>query len=176
MKITPKQLRTLQTLFGLYAGKYLTLPSGEERAARLAWASQQVGHEVASFSNLPRTEAGQLIDTLKLALGQQASPPRPRLNREAAMARGTHGRRGRKVRVEVMATPEARQEVERLREQLGWPAEGFERWLRSPRSPLCGRTEPKLLTISDCNRVRWALLAILRRSGSHTEQSVAKAL
>lgn len=89
------------------------------------------------------------------------------------MARGTHGRKGRKVKVEMMATPEALEEIARLRGRLGWTQENFEFWLKSRSSPLCGRAEPKLLTISDCNRVRWALQAMLRRAGEHQEHSEA---
>lgn len=166
MKVTARQLRALLTLFNLYARRSLLLANGEERAARLAWASQRVGHEVASFNELRSNEAALLIDTLKQALGQEVSPPvRKRLDREAAMARGAHGRKGRKVRVEMMTSPDALEEIERLRARLGWTAEHFEIWLRSRYSPLCARGEPKLLTISACNRVRWALKAILQRAG-----------
>jgi hypothetical protein len=177
MKITARQLRALLTLFSLYARRSLLLANGEERAARLAWASQQVGHEVASFNELRSNEAARLIDTLKQELGQEVSPPvRKRLDREAAMARGVHGRKGRKVRVEMMTSPDALEEIERLRVRLGWTAEHFETWLGSRYSPLCGRAEPKLRTISDCNRVRWALQKMLRRAANDaaTEERVAK--
>lgn len=165
MNITARQLRTLQTLCSLYARRSLVVSNGDERAERLAWASQNLGREVASFNDLDSDEAARLVDILKQAVGQEVSPPvRKRLDRDAAMARGADGRKGRKVRVEMMATPDALGEVERLRGRLGWTPEHFETWLRSRSSPLCGRAEPKLLTISDCNRVRWALQAMLRRS------------
>ena len=176
-EITPRQLKTLQALFGLYARRILVLANADERMVRLAWASKTIGREVASFSELRGKEAARLIDVLKVALGQAIkSPVRKRLNREDAMARGAHGRRGHKAKVEMMATPDALEEVARLREHLGWTEQQFEGWLRSRSSPLCGRGEPKLLTIGDCNRVRWALHAMLRRaeSGPAEEESAAK--
>lgn len=170
MKITESQLRALQTLFALYARRSAVPPIDDGRSERLAWAATHLGREVASFKELLANEAAQLIDVLKGALGQEVSPPvRKRLDREAAMARGAHGRKGRNVKVQMLATPDALQEIGRLRGRLGWTPEHFETWLRSRHSPLCGRAEPKLRTISDCNRVRWAMNAMLRRGEHHTE-------
>lgn len=177
MKITEGQLVALQSLYERCSPRAPGVSRDDARTARLAWASQQVGHDVPSFKELRANEAAALIDTLKQALGQEVSPPvRKRLDREAAMARGVHGRKGRKARVEMMATPDALAEVERLRTRLGWTQEHFETWLRSRHSPLLGRMEPKLRTISDCNRCRWALGKMLRRatSESATEERVAK--
>lgn len=163
-KITAQQLKALQALWHRFAGKLA--PTGDERQARLSWASGFLGHAVSSFKELSGMEAARMIDSLKLACGQQPGKRR-RLKRDAAMARGTHGRRGRKAKVEMMATPEALEEVERLRARVGMTLENFESWLRSRSSPLCGRAEARLLTISDCNRVRWALQAMLRRGEAH---------
>lgn len=176
MKITARQLCMLQTLYCVYARRAAVPSIDDGRSERLAWASAHIGREVASFKELEPSEAAQLIDVLKGALGQEVQPPaRERLDREAAMARGTHGRKRRKIRVEMMATPDALAEVERLRKRLEWTPEHFETWLRSRSSPLCGRSEARLLTISDCNRVRWALNAMLRRAaGHHAEAPEAK--
>jgi hypothetical protein len=171
-KITPKQLRSLQTLYGKYAQHALVAANTQERAERLSWASQRVGREVSSFSELSSTEAAALIDQLKETLGQAVSPPRrKRLGREAAQARGAHGRRGRKVRVEMMATAEDLAEVERLRERAGMTREEFEAWLTSRYSPLRGRADTALRTVSDCNRVRWGLKAIIRHAAAHPAEA-----
>jgi hypothetical protein len=122
---------------------------------------------VASFSELTGFEAAQLIDRLKTQLGQQStSAPRSRRrNRQNAMARGVHGRKGRVVNVEVLATKDDIAEVEQMRERVGMNREQFEAWLVSRSSPLRGRAKPELRTISDCNKVRWALKSMLRRAG-----------
>ena len=165
MNLSSSQLRTLQTLFSLYARHSLDA-SGDLRAERLAWASQSVGHQVSSFSELSDSEAARLIDRLKETLGQEVTPPqrRPR-NREAAMARGVHGRRNAVVKIEVLATREDVSEIDHLRERVGMTREGFGSWLVSRSSPIRGRKVLELRTVSDCNRVRWALKSMLRRAG-----------
>ncbi|MGH9796218.1 MAG: hypothetical protein ACRD5G_15740 [Candidatus Acidiferrales bacterium] len=163
--ISPRQLRTLQTLYGMYAEHAADL--GEGRAARLAWAAQQLGRQVASFSELRGDEAAQLIDTLKRALGQAGKPAWPRVrDYEAARAAGTHGRRGRAVKVEMLATAADLARVEELRERLGMSREEFGAWLRSRSSPLGQRANAALRTVSDCNRVLWALKAMLKRGAT----------
>lgn len=162
MTLSPSQLRTLQTLFGMYASHSLDRGRGE----RLAWASQHLGRTVNSFKELSADEAAKLIDALKQALGQEVTPPRRRpRDREAAMARGIHGRRNTVVKIEVLATREDIAEVDQLRERVGMTREGFESWLVSRSSPIRGRKVPELRTVSDCNRVRWALKSMLRRAG-----------
>jgi hypothetical protein len=164
--ISPRQLRTLQTLFGLYARRSLDAADGNLRAERLAWASQNVGRTLASLNELHGDEAARLIDMLKQAVGQEVKPAwrRPR-DREAALAAGTHGRRNRPVKVEMMAAPEDVEEVHQLRERVGMTREQFQTWLMSRSSPIRGRGKTELRTISDCNRVRWALKAMMRRAG-----------
>ncbi len=160
-KISQSQLRCLLTLFAAYAQHSLDLNCGG-RDQRLAWASKVVGRPLSSFLDLGRAEAGALIDDLKRSLGQEVRPAwrRPR-DRQAALAAGTHGRRGDDRSVQVMAGPEELQELDQLRERLGWTREAFEKWLVSPTSPVGGRTQ--LRTLADCNRVRWALKAMVRR-------------
>ncbi len=173
-KLWRGQMVALQALYGLYASREGW--DADDRAERLAWASRNVGRDLGSFCELSRGEAAQLIDMMKRALGQEVKPAGRRLDRDAAMGRGSHGRRGHAVKVEVLATREALEEVDRLRERAGMTREGFESWLRSRQSPLCGRAEAKLLTIADCNRCRWALLNMLRRgaeNGAATVQEVS---
>ena len=167
MKISPAQLRTVQTLFGLYARRSPDdVLSGDVRTARLAWASQKIERPIDSFTELHADEAARLIDVLKASVGQAVKPPwrRPR-DRQAALAAGTHGRRNRVVNIEMLATPADLQQVDELRERAGMTRENFESWLASARSPIRGRASHELRTVGDCNKCRWALKAMLRRAG-----------
>jgi len=158
--ITGPQLRALQTLA---ARVFSELSGEEERAARLAWASQELGHTVTSFRELSADEAGRLIGLLKVSLGQPLAPRRRR-PRELAHAAGTHGRKGVVISVEVMASEADRATVDDLRQRAGMSAESFANWLGSSRtSPTRGRRD--LRTLADCNRARWALKSMLRRAG-----------
>jgi len=163
-QITAAQLKSLQTLYGKWARSSLVVAAGDPREARLEWASQQIGRPVASFKELDGGEAAKLIDLLKQAVGQEVKPRWERPRRELAKAIGTHGRRGRRTKLQVMATPEGLGEVDRLRGNLGWTREQLDAWLRSRYSPLAGRAEPRILTMADCNRVRWGLKAMFKRS------------
>jgi hypothetical protein len=162
--ISGAQLRALQTLFGLYAKSSLDV-GADLRAERLAWATRTLGRPVSSFKDLRGSEAAQLVGALKLVLGQESEPARrkPR-SREAAHAAGTHGRKNRPVQIEMLATREDLEAVDSLRERLGMAKENFDAWLLSRSSPLRGRAVPVLRTVADCNRVRWALKAMLRRA------------
>jgi hypothetical protein len=164
--ISPSQLRALQTLFSAYARRSLDVSGGDLRAERLSWASQNVGRALASFKELRSNEAARLIEILKVALGQEVKPAwrHPR-DRHAALAFGTHGRKNRTVKVEMIATPADIEEIQQLRQYTGMTEEDFKSWLKSRSSPIGQRPEPVLRTLSDCNRVRWALKAMLRRAG-----------
>jgi hypothetical protein len=162
--ISQAQLRALQTLFGLYAQKSLDV-GANGRSERLAWASQTLGRTVASFSDLDGDEAARLVSFLKQALGQETkSDERKRRSREAAFAAGTHGRKNRPIRIQMMATAADIQAVDEMRQRLGMSQEAFEAWLTSRSSPIRGRSAPVLRTVADCNRVRWALKAMLKRA------------
>jgi hypothetical protein len=165
-QISRAQLRALQALWAAYARHSLDAAGdADPRAARLAWASAQIGRELASFSELRSVEAIGLIDTLKAALGQRSTTwSRPR-SREAARAAGTHGRKGFVVEVPMLAAPEDVARVHALRERLGISIEAFEEWLRSRSSPLGRFGDATLRTVADCNKVLWALKALLRRAG-----------
>jgi hypothetical protein len=161
-RISRNQLRALQTLFSLYARR--TIDAGADlRRARLEWASDSLGRTVASFTELRGEEAARLIGTLKQSLGQESKRARRRLGRDAALAAGTHGRKNRRVDVEMLATREEIAVVDEMRQRLGMTPEDFETWLKSSSSPLRGRTVPQLRTVADCNRVRWTLKAMLKR-------------
>ena len=160
--ISPRQLSALQSLFAVYARHEMI--AGDIRTSRLAWASELLKREVTSFSCLSHYEAAGLISRLKQTLGQSDKrPSRKELDRQAARARGTHGRRGKVVNIEMIAAPEDIAQIHEMRARLGMSAANFQNWLASPSSPMRGRQE--LRTISDCNRVRWALKAMLKRAG-----------
>jgi hypothetical protein len=162
-RISRRQLRALQTLFGLYARRTIDADA-DLRRARLEWASASLGRTVASFTELLGDEAARLISTLKQSLGQESTRARRRpLGREAARAAGTHGRKNRRVDVEMLATREEIAVVDEMRQRVGMTPEDFETWLKSRSSPIRGRAVPQLRTVSDCNRVCWALKAILKR-------------
>jgi hypothetical protein len=156
-------MKTLQTLWSVYSHRF-DCPDGDPRAARLEWASQHLGRSIDSFRDLTGFEAARLIDALKLAVGQEVNVPRkPPRDRQSAIARGTHGRKGRVIPIAVLATPDDLSEISALRERVGLTQEQFEAWLGSRRSPTHRRRV--LRTVADCNRVRWALKAMLRRAG-----------
>ena len=161
--ISREQLRALQTLFGLYARSSLDV-GADVRTERLAWAAQTLGHPISSFKDLRGNEAAQLIGVLKNALGQETKPATRRRSREAAFASGTHGRRNHPIKIEILATNADIETVNEMRQRLGMSQEDFEAWLSSRSSPIRRRTAPILRTVSDCNRVRWALKAMLKRA------------
>jgi hypothetical protein len=162
MNIWPAQLQALQTLFGLYARHCLV---ESNRSKRLEWASQAIGRPLASFNDLRRDEAARLIDSLKEALGQPSKAWRRPRDPESARAAGRHGRKGVLVEVPMLAAPEDIERVHALRESCGMSLEGFEEWLRSRSSPLGRFGDATLRTVADCNKVLWALKALLRRAG-----------
>ncbi len=165
-QISAAQLRALQSLWSAYTRHSLDVSEGgDPRAARLAWASENLGRKVGSFSELNSAEAIRLIDALKQAVGQPSKTwSRPR-SREAARAAGTHGRKGFAVEVPMIAAAEDIGRVHALRERLGISIESFEEWLRGHRSPLSRFGDATLRTVADCNKVLWALKALLRRAG-----------
>lgn len=161
-RLWPVQLTALQTLYSRFSDKFPAETGEGSREERLAWASRQIGREIASFKALRAEEAAELIEFLKQALGQDTIAPPRRRNREAAMARGTAGRKGKVEAIAIMAGPEDFREIDHMRERLGWTKEQFDSWMRSRKSPNGGRGA-SLRTIADCNRVRWALKAMLLR-------------
>ncbi len=160
----------LLVLFSLYR-KYIALfppasnvPAGssEARSERLAWASQNIGRTVSSFNELRASEAGRLIKLLKRALGQEilASRRRP-LDRETALAYGTAGRRGCEEKQIHLVADETWKLIDLLLEKLGWTRDRLDRFLRSSKSPV---PSGSIRTLSEANRVIWALKGMARRA------------
>jgi hypothetical protein len=172
--ITGSQLKRLQTLWGKHASR--TVLVGDSRSERLAWASQQLGHAVTSFSDLSKSDARQLIKSLHGVLGIAEEPRRDRRpirDRHDAAAAGNDGRRGPR---EKSATLAAQADLDRLQDaiaRLGWTQDRFESWLRSASSPLARKVngvrlappDPKIVTVADANRVWWGLKPIMKRAG-----------
>ncbi len=171
MTISPKlskgQLQALHSLFHLYAPRFLNAANGagiKARNARLAWASGIVGRELSSFSELQPDEAGQLIEAMKLALGQEINPAkRPRSRRpgrDLAHAYGTAGRRSESSNEIRLVDAPTLELLDRLRQQLGWTSERLDAFLHSKHSPV---RSGRIATLAEANRVAWAMRRMLRR-------------
>jgi hypothetical protein len=162
VNISAAQLRALQAL----AARVFTGDSEEEkRQARLAWAAGQLGRNVVSFRALRGDEATRLIETLKASLGQALAPRRRPRSREAALAAATHGRRNFPVSVPVMAGPDDLARIDRARTEIGMTPEGLSAWLASKTSPIGARSDGRIRTLADANKIVWALRAMARRAG-----------
>jgi hypothetical protein len=165
---TSEQIKALQTLYGQWQ-KHTLQEGPDPRAARLAWASENTGREVSTFSALTRDEARYLIGVLKGSMGQplgeQAEPWRRINSRKRAQAAGTAGRRGKTSSLIQMASPDDLARIDELIRRLGWAREQFDAWIRSPRSPLGSSEQVVIRTAAQANRIYWALKAMLAHGG-----------
>jgi len=163
--ISKGQLKRLQTLYG-----QLTAHTFEPatREARIAWACELVGRPIASFKDLTAPEAKQLIDTVQAQLGipetQRPKRRRPRLDRDAAQKAGTEGRRGFESNQDTMAGEAEWARIRYALDKLGWNQQQLDAWLASPHSPL-KKSNPKIVTLGDANRVWWALKRMIDSRG-----------
>ncbi len=173
MNQQPEPARREQTnaLFALYARRRTRAP-GElrnPRGARLRWASDLVGRDVASFAELTAGEAGQLIDGLRASLAQPAEgrpdPWRPIRARDRAHAAGTAGRGDEDRGFVQLACADDFARIHGAARRLGWTGERFAAWLVSSSSPLPAKKIEEIRTLEEVNRLWWALKAMLRRSG-----------
>jgi len=171
--ISPGMLKRLQTLYG-YLHAHIIDTGVDERAARLAWASQLVGRPIASFKDLNQAEARQLIDTVQGQLGipetQRPGRPHKRLDRIAAQKAGTEGRHDNQTNETTLASKADLARIQYALDKLGWRQEQLDGWLRSPNSPL-KKSNPRIVTLADANRVWWGLKRILMRRGLWTERA-----
>src|SRR5882724_12593840 len=133
-RITPKQMRRLQTLWGLLCARM-----GEDakaRAPRLAWVSTKIGREIQSFNALTLNEAKLGIREMqKLLPADQVK----RANRGAAKAYGTAGRKGFASKEIRLADAQTWALLDRLLAQLGWSRERLDAFIRSAKSPTQGQ-------------------------------------
>ncbi len=156
--ITGKQMKRLQTLWGLFC-RQANLDA-KDRAARLNWVTEATGRQISSFRELSAGEANTAIDAL-----QKLLPPelleRKRPSRRLAKDYGVAGRRGHEqeeIRLVDAATLEL---LGRLREQIGWTRERLDAFLKSAKSPV---RSGRIATLAEANRVIWCLKAMRRRA------------
>ena len=174
--ISSGQLKRLQTLYGQLCAHTVfavgsTSGRGTEREARIAWASQLVNRQIASFKDLTSAEAKGLIDTLQGQLGipetqlPRRRPTKRRLDRDAAQKAGTEGRKGFESNQDTMAGAQEWARIRYAIDKLGWSQQQLDGWLRSPHSPL-NKSNPKIVTLGDANRVWWALKRMIDRNNA----------
>jgi len=183
---TAEQIKALQTLYAQWA-RHALEEGSDPRSARLAWASENAGREISSFSVLTLDEARGLIDLLKGSMGQpfgeQPQPWRRINSRERAQAAGTAGRRGEEQSSFIqMVGPDDLARIDELLNRLEWTRDRFDAWLKSPRSPLGAHDQGAIRTAAQANKIYWALKAMLTRAGGwhrttlkNSPRSVARA-
>ena len=158
--ISPEQLKRLQTLYSQFAAAS-TDPRTRTREERLLWASLICNRTIGSFSELTVEEAKRAIDSLQKALGPQRK--KPRMGRDRALRHGKDGRYDSTFQnAPQMAESFDLEVIESYYARLGWSRETFDNWLRSPRSPLGKKSQPRIATVAQANRVRWALKRMLQ--------------
>ena len=170
--ISSAQLTRLQVLWNQYASREMIKNSRDER---LRWASEQTKRAISSFKELTLAEASDLINLLQSEMGIKESSPavRPRRfrsrmkDRDQAHAAGTEGRRGSRGKFTI-ATASDLAMIDAMITELGWDRERLDAFLRSPSSPLGGRSNIQLRTVGDINRVLWALKRIAERQARGT--------
>jgi hypothetical protein len=161
--LNPGQLKRLQTLWGQYCRHALDVASASDRRARLAWASEQTGRRINSFSDLMGHEAKSLIDTLQFSMGiPETVPSRHIRNRDRAKAAGTEGRKRKPANAVTLVSANEISLIDELMSKLGWSQPQLAGWLRSTSSPLKGQSDPQIRTLADANRVIWALKGMLK--------------
>ena len=165
--ISSGQLKRLQTLYGQLSAHTFEPAT---REARIAWAVALIHRPIASFKDLTQAEAKQLIDTLQAQLGipetqspKRHRPAKQRLDREAAQKAGTEGRRGFESNQDTMASEKEWARIRYAMGKLNWSQQQLDGWLRSPHSPL-NKSNPRILTLGDANRVWWALKRMIDRN------------
>jgi non-ribosomal peptide synthetase component F len=164
--ITAGQQKKLQTLYGQYARH--TMDVSTTRAARLQWATERARRPISSFSELTLEEAKHLIDELQRVLGiaETSAPRRQRrrpMDARTAHAAGTAGRRDADHLEATMVGASDTARIQYVLGLLGWDAAGLTRFLQRATSPLKGRAE--IRTLSDANKVYWALKGIATAKG-----------
>src|ERR1035437_3542576 len=134
--IPAPQLKRLQTLYSQFAAASAD-PRTRTREERLLWASLVVGRKVESFRELSSAEANTAIARLQKDAPQTKRSPKP-MDREQAERHAKDGRwDGEKFRpTPQIASAFDLENIKKYYGRLGWDRDTFDRWLRSPRSPL----------------------------------------
>jgi hypothetical protein len=170
--ISAAQRTRLHVLWSQYTRREM---AKYHRADRLVWASEQTKRTVLSFNDLTLAEASDLINLLQSEMGIKESSPavRPRRfrsrikDRDQAHAAGTEGRRGSREKFTI-AKAEDLAMLDVMLTEMAWTRDRLEAFLRSPSSPLRGRTQMR--TVGDINRVLWALKRIAARQAKGSVQ------
>lgn len=169
--VSKPKLKRLQTLWGQYAKREIL--DGDPRAARLAWATEQLGRTIASFSSLSYQEADQLIEKLHGFLGIQSPVHVRRGSYADRMSRAQDGKKDGASKQAHFASTDDLARIDKAIERLGWTRDRFDAWMRSTSSPLGKKingvrvapSNPKIRTRAEANRVWWAMKGMLQRSG-----------
>jgi hypothetical protein len=166
---TRDQVVVLHTLYGQWSRHSLAIEN-DVRSARLKWASEAIGREIDSFSDLTRDEARQLINRLKGSMGlvfdEKPNPWRPIRSRDRARAAGTAGRNDGDSSFIQMASADDLARVDEAVRRLSWTPERYKAWLCSPSSLIASKgAVASILTVAEANKLWWALKSMLRRSG-----------
>jgi hypothetical protein len=159
--ITKDQLIRLQVLYKQYEAH--SLDTGATRADRLTWATEQLGRQIASFSDLTLDEGRKLIDMLQGILGVKlpSKKPRRRQTRRDGEKAGTEGRHDQLHEESTLVGDKDVRRIQGQMNRLGWNQGRLDAFLASPRGPNGRRTT--ILTLGDANRVYWALKRIAVR-------------
>ena len=161
------QIVALQSLYSKWQAHTIE-DLADPRAARMEWASENIGHAVSSFKELTSDEARRLIDVLKESMGQaltrQPRPWRRVSERTRAHEAGTAGRKGVRSSIIQLASPDDLARVNEALNRLGWTEDRFKMWLHSSSSPVRNIGD-SIRTVSEANKVWWALKAMLVRNG-----------
>jgi hypothetical protein len=156
--ITGKQMKRLQTLWGLFCRE--SKLDGKDREARLGWVAGTIGRQIGSFRELTAAEAATAIEAV-----QKHLPPellrRKRPSRATAQAYGRAGRKGQGDTEVRLADAETWHLLEVLLGKLGWTRERLDAFLRSSKSPV---RSGMIRTLAEANRVIWVLKSLLRRA------------
>jgi hypothetical protein len=159
--ITGKQMKRLQTLWGLFCRQGNL--DAKDRESRLAWVAGTIGRQIESFRELTADEANTAIDAVQKYLPPELLRSR-RPSRRLAHAYGTAGRKSARQKdgVEVRMVDAATLELlDALLARLGWSRERLAAFLRSAKSPV---RSGRIATLAEANRAIWALKRMLRRA------------
>jgi len=156
--ITGKQLKRLQTLWGIFCRQ--ANRDAKDREARLGWVADAIGRQISSFRDLRADEANTAIDAIQKLLPQELLK-RKRPSRRLAQAYGTAGRRGQEQKEVQLVDAPTLELLHRLLGQLGWRRERLDAFLHSSKSPVRSGV---IRTMAEANRVIWSLKRMLRRA------------
>ena len=166
--ITGKQLKRLQTLWGLFCRQ--SNRNAKDRAARLEWVADAIGRQISSFRELAADEANIAINAIQKQLpAELLRNNRP--SRRTAHAYGTAGRKSGEKSTEVrMVDAPTLELLNQLLARLGWTRERLDAFLRSHKSPV---RSGRIATLAEANRVIWSLKGMARRQESSASDAAA---